>query len=447
VTLSRRSFVVGAALLPWTVEACTPSPPATPLAYLYGKNWVHGAYAHYARGYAQVQQSAEDQSFAAYRLFAQKGVSALASLQEHGVPFYVRVSPSGDGFAVERNVPERLTFTADMTAADRDRATREWQRAREHIQTDYIEIARLNHALGVLLSQLQHVRSAADRGRVEQFKLCRQLDTIDQGGALPFPLPYQVTRQDYRSVLLLLLEGLQSDRQRLHRVESEMIAVGLTARATDANSASLATNLDKVLLAIVRDAAAAPPARSAEFPERDERGALLARASKLRANIVKSEAYRQWLEAQKESEDPIGQILNVLDQVTGLETSVIYRKVLRIWRGDGDYLDYLKLAVSLVPTRTGLSGVLDDAVRTTDRCRHLVGDVERARAILTEAKADAASGMLELQGQGLVNVATERARGEIAKQLVYFKDRDEQQAVQTALGQTSLVTGTSASLR
>lgn len=439
--VSRRSFVVGAALLPWAAEACTPSPPATPLAYLYGRNWVHGAYAHYARGYARIQSTAEDQSFAAYRLLAQKGISALAGLQRHEVPFYVCVSPTGDSFAVERNVPERLTFTADMTQADRDRATRAWQHARAHIQTDYVEIARLNHALGVLLSQLQHVRSAADRGRLEQFKLCRQLDTIDRGGALPFALPYHVTRKDYRTVLLLLLDGLQSDRRRLHRLESEMIAVGLTARATDANSASLATNLGKVLLAIVHDAAAAPAPRSTTFPAPAERVALLAHAAELRSKIVKSEAYRQWFEAQREREDPIGQILNVLDQVTGLKTSVIYRKVLRIWRGDGDYLDYLKLAVSLVPARTGLSGVLDDAVRMTDRCRRIVGDAERARAIVAEAEAKAEGGMLELDGQGLVNVATRRARRELARQLVYFKDRAEHRAVRSALGQTSLMTG------
>ena len=150
-------------------------------------------------------------------------------------------------------MPERLTFTADMSAADRERATRGWKLARDHVHTDYEEIRRLDFALGSLLSQLVRVRRAIDEGREEQYRLVRQLDTLDSGGALPFALPYQVGRQDYHSVLLLVLARIESDRERLGRTEVAIVAVGLTARATDAGSASLSSNVRKVLLGVVRD--------------------------------------------------------------------------------------------------------------------------------------------------------------------------------------------------
>ncbi len=432
-TLSRRGFVLGSAAL---LVACERRAPDTPLAHLYGKQWVNGAYAYYADGYAHIETGAEAGSDDAYRVLAQKGINALADLQTREVPFYIRVSPAGDGFHVEREVPERLTFSADMTDAQRQAATRAWQSAREHIQTDYTEVQRLDWALGRLLSEVSRVRSAIDHGRLEQYKLCRQIGQLQTGGAPPFELPYKVTRLDYQSVVELLLIRLESDRQRLERLESEMVAVGLVARSTDSSSASLSDNLAKVLVTIVQDRQTAPPPAETTFPaSADERTRLITGSRALRAKIVHSDDYKTWLAREEEKEDTLGQLLAVVDQMTGLGASRVYREVMRIWRGNADYLEYLKLAAALVPPSTGLSGVLDQAVDTTERTRRAVA---QARGIVARAEHDANSGALAIRGEGLVNVATRGARRSLDRQLVFLHDTDERDSVRDALRQGPL---------
>ena len=79
------------------------------------KEWVHGTYAHYAKAYVDVEDQAQTSSFDAYKLLAQKGIAALDALQSREVPFFIRVAPDGASFRVERDVPERLTFSADMS--------------------------------------------------------------------------------------------------------------------------------------------------------------------------------------------------------------------------------------------------------------------------------------------------------------------------------------------
>ncbi len=440
VAISRRGLILGAATLPWGISACRQQQAKTPLAHLYGKQWVHGAYSYFARTYAGIQEGAEQRSGEAYRVLAQKGVTALSELQARQVPFYIRVTGGGERFLIDRKVPERLTFTADMDEAEREEATKAWKLARDHIQTDYVEITRLDKALTGLLLELRSVRNAEEQGRVEQFKLVRQLGDIEAGGALPFQLPYKVHRDDYRIVLYLLLERLDSDRKRLRRIESGIISVGLVARATDANSASLAQNIQKVLLAVANDPL--PPAESLELPvEPDDRHQKIARAKALRDHIVKSKRYQTWLAAQKEREDEIGQFLAVLDQMTGLHTSRVYRQVMHIWNGRGDYLSYLKIAASLVPSGSGLDTVLQTAIETTDKARKVIAVGQRVEAIARRAKADAENGTLELDGQALVNVATRRARGEINKQLVFYRDKAEQLVVDKELQATKMIQG------
>jgi hypothetical protein len=421
--LSRRAFIGGSSLL--FLPACERKPPETPLAHLYGKEWVHGAYSYYAKAYVDVEGAAQRSSFRAYELLAQKGVSALAALQSREVPFYIRVASDGGSFRVAREVPERLTFTADMSQTDRQAATEAWKRAREQIQTDYEEVERLNWALDELLSQVSRVRYAIDQGQLEEFRLCRQLDTLAGGGELPFPLPYEVSRADYQSVLWLLLERIESDRERLRHSEAAIVAVGLSARATDAGSASLAPNLRQVLLAVAKDAEAnlAPPT---DYPaSADERHKLFSSSQKLHDRVVASQEYKQWLAAQLEAEDSIGKLLAVLDSMTGLPTSSIYRQVMRMWRGQNDYFDYLKLAVAIVPGGSNLAGSLNHAVDVTGRYRAVVQRAGGAEAFAKSALDREKDGRLEVEGAGLVNVATRSARRRLDKQLVYFESAQE----------------------
>ena len=423
------SLVVG-------VLGCTPRQPETPLAHLHGKAWVSGSYTHYAEAYLKVERSARAGSFDAYRVLAQKGIVALDALQQREVPFFVRVADDNSRFRVERIVPERLTFTADMSAADRERATRGWKLARDHVHTDYDEIRRLDFALGSLLSQLVRVRRAIDEGREEQYRLVRQLDTLDSGGALPFALPYQVGRQDYHSVLLLVLARIESDRERLGRTEVAIVAVGLTARATDAGSASLSSNVRKVLLGVVRDSND-DSGVGAAYPERDrDRLPELERGRALQRKLAASSDYRSWLGARLEAEDGLGRLLTVLDAMTGLPTSNIYRQVMRIWRGSGDYLDYLKLAVAIVPGSSGVRTTLDDAVTRTESTRtaiHRAGGVARVAERL--GSGEGRSGY----GGALLNVGTSHARKKLDHQLAFFDDEKEAEAVAAELAETVLV--------
>ena len=69
---------------------------------------------------------------------------------------------SAKAFAIQRKVPERLTYTSDMTDADRKAAEAGWKKAREHIHHDYEEVRRLDWALTRLLEQLQRIRNAIE---------------------------------------------------------------------------------------------------------------------------------------------------------------------------------------------------------------------------------------------------------------------------------------------
>lgn len=436
--VTRRDFALGIGALALPI-ACARREPETPLAHLYGRDWVRGAYAHYADSYAKVEGRAQDRSFDSYRLLAHQGVTSLEALQQREVPFYVRVAPDGQRFRIERDVPERLTFSSEMSEAERGEATRIWKLGRESIHKDYEEVQRLENALTALLSELGHVRVAIDEGRLEQFRISRQLSELSQGGTLPFRLPYQVTRDDYTTVLLLLLERLEADRERLLRLEASMIAVGLVVRATDARSASLAPNAEKVLLAVARDADAGADARSRSYPDAsDARAPLLASARELHAKLVASQEYRVWLAAEREREDQLGQFLAVLDQLTGLGVSTMYRQVMRIWRGEGDYLEYLKLAAAFAPGGSGLSAVLGGAVESTTRYRTLVSSTDRARQLIdAAASSDGERRAVELEG-AVVNVGTRHAQRKLDRQLVFFRQTDEIEAVRQELAATRL---------
>lgn len=429
--VQRRPFLHGLVVTPLLLSGCQPSKPKTPLAHLHGQRWVHGAYEHYAKSYQQIQTESEQQTHGVYRVLAQKGIHALDGLQSREVPFHIRADLQSQQFRIERNVPERLTFTADMSAAERDAATEAWKIAREHIHTDYDEIHRLNWALTSLLGQLQRIRNTIDRTREEQFEITLQILELGEGPP-PFELPYQVSPKDYEGVLVLLLERLEDDRHRLERIESAIVSVGFTVRATDANSGSLSANVRKVLLAVVEEASESGP-RDSAFPRgTDDHEAYIARGKELYDQIRTSQQFAAWQKAkQAEQLQQIGSLLTVIDSLTGVPASAIFRQVVDVWSGDGDYLAYLQVVARIIPGGGKVADTLNQAVDTTQKVR---SGADRLRAV-------AASDNVGEQVDGVLNVGSRFARDRAAKQLVFYQDREEVQQVQQALEATDLMRG------
>lgn len=423
IRVSRRAFLGGAASTAalglglgslGALVGCGASRPETPLAHLYGKQWVSAAYEMHGKRYLDLQTASESRAGDAYALIAQKGVTALDALQSREVPFHIRVDGSGERFEIERRVPERLMFTADMSEADRTAAEARWNVAQEHLHTDYEEIRRLDWALTSLFEQVRRVRSAIERGRDERFEIVRQVTAMKEG-TLPFELPYQVTPRDYETVLLLLLERLDDDCVRLARTESAIVTVGLTARSTDAGSGSLSSNLYKVLVAVSDDAKASTP-RPARFPdEADERARLLARGRAIYVATLASPDYVAWKKNKDtESLEQVGGLLAAFDQVTHLNTSAVFRQVLAFYRGNADYLSYVKAAVAILPIGDSLGKTLTTAIDTTE-----------------EARKNGA--------RGLLNVATDYGRSRLDRQLAFYREKTEVKVAEDALASTGLL--------
>ncbi len=454
IDVTRRQLLGGFATFPLIalvsspplITACGGRPPETPLAHLHGQDWVHGAYALYAKRYADVQTSAETSSQDCYRVLAQKGVVALDNLQTREVPFFIRVDDTDRKFVLARKVPERLTFTAEMTEDDRKFAQHDWKKARDHIHTDYEEIRRLDWAMTRLLVQLQRIRNAIEEGRVEQYRLVEQRVELQKDPkTLPYPLPFQVTPKDYDEILLLLLERLEDDRARLTLMEADIVAVGLTVRSTDAGSATLAASIRKVLLAVLEDAS--KPMRPASFPTTDaEKAKYLEAAKLLAAKIVVSPEFATWKAEEREKKlAAFGAFLQVLDGMTGLPTSTVYKTVLNIWKGDKDYLQYLKAAAGLIPGGGGaVAKTIVEAVEYTEKARKIAGVVvATAKAVTTaggdESIADAKAQVMA-QAKGVVlNTASRFALSRADKQLSFFKDKAEVVKVTEALNETVLM--------
>ena len=322
--------------------------PETPLPRLKGRAWVQGVYELHAQRYLDVQMGAETSSHGAYRVLAQKGVTALDGLQSREVPFHMRVDAASSRVQIERTVPERLTFTADMSVADRERATEAYHAARQHLHTDYYEIHRLDWAMSTLLGQLLAIHSAMEQAEIEQFKIVRDLAGLRGGGATPYQLPERVTRDDYVEVLVLLLARLEQDRARLASIEASIATVGLTARSTDAGSGSLTKNLHKVMLSVIHDAEATTPT-PARFPASTKQ-ARVAAGRELASQIEASTAYQEWKRAEDaRALESAGMLFEAIDAVTHLPTSALFRTVIGIWRGEGDYLTYLQVLARIVP--------------------------------------------------------------------------------------------------
>ena len=455
--VTRREILGGFATLPLIalvsspplIAACGSRPPETPLAHLYGQEWVHGAYKLYSTKYVAVQTSADESSQDVYRVLAQKGITALDALQTRDVPFYLRVDASAQAFKVERKVPERLTFTSDMTDADRKNAEVGWKKARDNIHLDYEELRRLDSALTRLLAQLQRIRNAIEEGKLEQYRLVEQLAELKKDPkTLPYELPYQVTPKDYEEILLLLLERLEDDRARLGVLEADVVAVGMTVRSTDAGSATMASSIRKVLLAVIEDGGANP--RPPTFPaDAGEKQKFLASARALESKVAASPEFAQWRAAEREKKmAALGAFLQVLDQMSGLPTSAVYRIVLDVWRGDRDYLNYLKNIAAFVPHGGAVARTIAEAIEYTTKARQIAGTVIAASkavqggsmdSLAAEAKARITA-QATAQARGVViNTGSRFALERADKQLSFFKDKAEVQRVTEAFNDTALV--------
>jgi hypothetical protein len=425
--IHRRVILTGLASIP--LVGCA-SQPKTPLAHLHGQEWVRGAYEQYAKSYAKVEESTEKQSFDAYRVLARKGIVALDGLQSRDVPFFVRADGKAEKFVLERNVPERLTYSADMSEADRGAAKVGFEKAREHLHTDYEEIRRLDGALTTLLGQLKRVRLSIDEGKIEGYRIVRQLAPLAEGQA-PFELPYQVSLKDYEAVLHLLLTGLEEDSARLAGIESDIVTVGLIARSTDANSGSLSANLRKVLLAVAKDADTDKP-REATYPGDSRREAALKHGRDLAASIGQSEAYKAWEKSERAKQfEAVGSLLATLDMVTGLPTSALFQQAMDIWRGDADYLSYVKTLVKLVPGGGALARTIGEGVEKTEKARD-------ALATVRDAKPEDLASAAKKKGVGLLNTGSSYAVTRAKKQLVFFSDGREAAEIEEALKSSTL---------
>jgi hypothetical protein len=451
--LSRRAFTGALASAPFFSLAAAPlvgvglagckPEPKTPLAHLKGPEWVHGVYEMHAQRYLDVQMGAETQSHGAYRVLAQKGVTALAALQTREVPFFLKVDAETNAFVVARTVPERLTFTPAMTDDDRRAATEDWKKAREHIHTDYFEIHRLNWAMTTLLGQLVRIHSAMEQAEIEQYKIVRELGELRDGGATPYQLPENVRREDYTEVMVLLLARLEDDRQRLAVIEASIAAVGLTSRATDGGSGSLAANINKVMLAVMRDADATTP-KPAEYPRQQRsHDELVAMGRALAAQIEASAEFVRWKKDEQTKEiEKLGVLLSITDTFTHLPTSAVFHAVLGVWKGDGDYLTYLKVVAKLVPGGGQVAKTVGDAIEMSEKARKVAATARAAlrRGLDKDAIAAAAQAEIEQRAGGLLNTATRFGRDRVERQLAFISDKKELSRIQEAVASTSLGT-------
>lgn len=424
--MNRRDLLLALSSVP--LVGCT-RPPETPLAHLHGQDWVRGTFELYANGYAKVETRAEEASRRSYAVLARKGIVALDGLQARGVPFFLRVDPRSERFEIERTVPERLTFTAQMSEKDRAEAKASFERAREHVHTDYEEIRRLNGAMTSLLSEVVRVRNAIDAGELEQFRLVAMLGPLKEGQA-PFALPSGVSPPDFEGVVYLLLARLEDDLARLAEVEAGMVTVGLVARATDAGSGSLAANVRKVLVGVEDDNKNAPT-RPPTYPA--EREAPTTRGKEIAARIAASEPYKAWKKREDgKLADGVGGFLGILDTMTGIPVSAVYKQVLDMWRGDADYLSYLGMAARFLPGGSALAKTIEDARGKTERTR-------TALAVLSDdpSAADVAK-LAEKKGVGMVNTGSRYGLVRLRKQLVFFGDKRELDGSEEALRATGL---------
>jgi hypothetical protein len=406
----------------------------TPFDHLYGNAWCDGVYAGYAERYEDVYRGAGESARSSYSYLVQDGAVALTRLQSRGTPFFVGIDDASGRFSIRREVPERLTFTADMTEEDRRIATEQFEIARQHLAEDYTDVQRLELALNGLLDTLTVIRNLIDQTVQESYNLT-QIRLAMREGELPFEMPYQVTPKRYDDVLVLLLARLEQDLADLRALESGMLAVVLTARATDSRGQSLAGNIEVAVLASVEDQQQAtarrlPPAMPAGDLWTAQRGVGEAAFGRIQADP----AYQQFAAAKTTGPDPIGAVLSVIDAAYGTNLAGAARAVRQmIEGGDADYFALLKGVASLAPAGSVVGSVLDKAVMLTDTYRKAVATVDKAQAMAGKIQ-NAGDALGQLQGaspEWLINQA-----GSVdgaMNQIVFIKDEAQRADVQQQL--------------
>ena len=402
----------------------------TPFAHLYGEKWCTGVYEKYSQSYDGVYEGALMQTKTSYALLLRQGIPALERLQSRNTPFYIRLNRQSGRFEIQRKVPERLTFTADMTEEDRKRAQVEFEEAREHIAEDYVDVRRLEYALNGLVEKLAVTRRVVSQTENEIFNLVYMREMLEQG-KLPFKLPYQVTPERYDQVLGLLTARLNNDIIELHRIESGIIAVVLAARATDASSGSLCANIEAAILAVVEDEAAAPPRPSSRIPYGSVFDEQRATGDELMEKVIKDPGYAAYRKTRRnEGPDPLGSVLSIVDSVYGTSLASMSREIRNLIEGeDVDYLAMIKFASGFAPEGSAIGQVLDTAVTLTQNYRKVVSTVEKAESLAKKLKSP--------DPGWLVNRA-EALKGRAYNQLVFFKDEAQKKLVHEKITSTDL---------
>ena len=154
----------------------------------------------------------------------------------------------------------------------------------------------------------------------------------------------------------------------------------------------------------------------------------MARGTELVSQIRASEGYQAWLEREQTAWlEQIGSFLSIVDAATGIPVSKAYGKAVNIFRGDGDYLDYLELLSTFSPSPE-LGKAVGDAVRLTRKVRAGVRTAER---VLEGDPSDTLG--------ALVNTGTTQARKRIDRQLAFLANRAELDSVTERLAGTGLM--------
>lgn len=169
---------------------------------------------------------------------------------------------------------------------------------------------------------------------------------------------------------------------------------------------------------------------------RDERGALSSRGEKLGHGIRGSAEYKGWLKAERDKElQQIGSLLTVLDKMTGLPVSSIYKQVLDIWSGDADYLSYLKTLASFIPGGSHVAKVVSQGIELTIKARDVT------KTIAEGGGPDAILALAKKKGLGVLNTQSKYATDRVNRQLAMFKTPRELEEARAALAGSPLYKG------
>jgi hypothetical protein len=121
-------------------------------------------------------------------------------------------------------------------------------------------------------------------------------------------------------------------------------------------------------------------------------------------------------------------------------TSTVFRAVVDIWRGDGDYLDALESLARLVPGGGEVAKTVAGAIDTTKKVRRATRTLIVPGAHGKGAIDAAARAAIDEGAGGVLNTATAFGRARIDRQLAFFAKKSELREVSDAVGASDLMT-------